>query len=83
MSAFLQNWWRLRPLSKKLIYTGVIGAVLAAACCVTPLLPIMLTSVGLTGLLAVLYKDAVLLPAMGIFILIAGYGFWRQQQQKQ
>ena len=33
--------------------------------------------------LGVLYKDAFLLPAMGIFILIAGYGFWRQQQQKQ
>jgi len=31
----------------------------------------------------VLYKDAVLLPAMGIFILIAGYGFWRQRQQQK
>lgn len=64
------------------MYGGLGGALFAAVCCVTPLLPVTLTALGLTGLLGVLYKDAVLLPAIGIFLLIAGYGLWRHQQQK-
>jgi len=66
---------------KRLIYGGLVCALLAALCCITPLLPITLTALGLTGLLGVLYKDTVLLPAMGIFLLIAGYGLWRHRQQ--
>ena len=70
-------------MSKKLMSIGIGGTLLAAACCFTPLLPITLGALGLTGLLSVLYSDAVLLPAMGIFILIAGYGFWRHKQQQK
>ena len=65
------------------MYGGLGGALLAAVCCVTPLLPVTLTAVGLTGLLGVLYKDAVLLPAIGIFLLIAGYGLWQHRQQQK
>lgn len=67
-------------MNKKLLTFGIGGTVLAAICCVTPLLPIMLTAVGLTGLIGLVYNDAVLFSAMGIFILITGYALWRQKK---
>ena len=66
-----------------LLKFGVVGATLAALCCFTPLLPIVLTALGLTGLLSVLYTDAVLLPALVFFIVLSGYAFWRIRRSKQ
>ena len=37
---------------RSLITTGAIGAVLAAICCATPLLAVVLGSIGLTAWLA-------------------------------
>ena len=47
---------------------GIFGAVIAAICCFTPVLLWLLPAIGLAGL------DAVLLPALGLFILIAVIG---------
>lgn len=66
-----------------LLKTGLVGAVIAALCCFTPLLPIVLTALGLTGLLGVLYTDLVLLPALVFFIVLSGYAFWRIRRSKQ
>ena len=68
-------------MTNKLLGIGIGGTVLAALCCFTPILPIALSAVGLTGLLGVLYNDAVLFPALAVFILITGYALWRKQQQ--
>ncbi len=64
-------------MKNKLATTGVTGALFAALCCFTPLLPIMLPAIGLGGLMGYIYNDAVLLPALAIFLVIAGYGFWK------
>ena len=69
-------------MKDKLLALGIGGVVAAALCCFTPLLPILLTSLGLTGLLDVLYNDAVLLPALAWFLMITGYAIWRQKKQK-
>lgn len=69
-------------MKDKLLALGIGGAIVAALCCFTPLLPILLTSIGLIGLLGVLYNDAVLLPALAGFLLITGYAIWRQKKQK-
>jgi mercuric ion transport protein len=69
-------------MKDKLLALGIGGAIVAALCCFTPLLPILLTSIGLTGLLGVLYNDAVLLPALAGFLMITGYAIWRQKKQK-
>ncbi|WP_299043135.1 mercury resistance system transport protein MerF [uncultured Tateyamaria sp.] len=69
-------------MKDKLLTLGIGGSVVAALCCFTPLLPILLTSVGLTGLLSVFYNDAVLLPALAGFLLITGYALWRRKKQK-
>ena len=60
----------------KLIATGTIGAIVAALCCVTPILAVLLAGVGLSALIG--YLDYVLVPAIVIFVAIAVYGFTRR-----
>ena len=62
-----------------LLTTGIVGTVLAALCCFTPVLVVLLTGVGLSA--AIGYLDVVLLPALGIFIVITLYALWRKQRQ--
>lgn len=68
-------------MKNKLLSVGIVGTVLAALCCFTPFLPIVLTALGFTGFLGVVYNDAVLLPALAIFISITGFALWRRQKQ--
>ena len=57
---------------------GIFGAVIAAICCFTPLLRWFLPAIGLASLVA--GRDAVLLPALGLFILIAVIGLIRDRR---
>ena len=70
------------PMKNKLLALGIGGSILAILCCFTPLLPIVLTALGLTGVLGVVYNDAVLLPILAGFLLLTGYAIWRQKKQK-
>lgn len=63
---------------RTLIRTGVVGAVIAAICCFTPVLVIGLGVVGLSAWLA--WLDYVLLPALVLSIGLIGYGIWRQRR---
>ena len=54
--------------NNKLLATGVIGTIIAALCCFTPVLVILLSAVGLSGIIG--YLDIVLLPALAIFYFI-------------
>ena len=63
--------------NKTLLTTGIVGTVLAALCCFTPVLVVLLTGVGLSA--AIGYLDMVLLPALGIFVVITLYALWRRQ----
>ena len=63
--------------NKTLLTTGIVGTVLAALCCFTPVLVVLLTGVGLSA--AIGYLDMVLLPALGIFVAITLYALWRRQ----
>jgi len=58
-------------MNKKLLATGLIGTVIAALCCFTPILVILLGAVGLSAIVGLL--DYVLLPALGIFVAITIY----------
>ena len=51
---------------KTLLRTGVIGSVVAAICCVTPALVVLVTAVGLSAVVA--YLDYVLFPALALFL---------------
>ena len=69
-------------MKDKLLMTGVIGAVVAALCCFTPILAITLPAVGLGGLLAYVYNDIVLLPALALFLIMIGVALWRRKQSR-
>jgi mercuric ion transport protein len=61
-----------------LLKTGIIGTAVAALCCFTPALVILLGVVGLSA--AVGYLDMVLFPALGIFVLITIYALWKKRK---
>lgn len=60
-----------------LLKFGVIGTVIVALCCFTPVLVILLGAVGLSALLG--WLDYVLLPALAMFIGITLYALWRRR----
>lgn len=65
---------------KPLLKFGIIGTIFATLCCLTPLLPIVLTAFGLTGLLGVVNNDAVLLPILAAFLILTGAALWRKKR---
>ena len=54
---------------------GVVGTVIAAICCATPVLVLALGALGLSAWIAGL--DYVLLPALALFLGLTAYGLWR------
>ena len=63
---------------KTLVRTGLVGTVLVALCCFTPILVILFGVVGLSALTG--YLDYVLLPALAIFISLTIYAIWRKRK---
>lgn len=63
---------------KTLVRVGLVGTVLVALCCFTPILVILLGVVGLSALIG--YLDYVLLPALAIFIGLTIYAIWRKRK---
>ena len=61
-----------------LLKTGLIGTVIAALCCFTPILVILLGAVGLSAV--VVWLDLVLFPALAFFIALTAYALWRRQK---
>ncbi len=62
---------------RTLITTGTVGAILAAICCATPLLAVLLGTLGLTAWLA--KADYVVIPALVICLALVGIGFYRRR----
>ena len=60
----------------KLLLTGLVGTVVAALCCFTPVLVILLGAVGLSVILGVL--DYVLIPALMFFAGLTIYAVIRR-----
>jgi mercuric ion transport protein len=65
-------------MKNKLLPIGVVGTILAAICCFTPLLVWLFAAIGLSA--AVAYLDFVLLPILAGFIVMLGYGLWVRKQ---
>jgi len=61
-----------------IIKTGLIGTVIAAICCFTPVLVILFGVAGLSAWLG--WLDYVLLPALAVFAGSTAYGLWRRQR---
>lgn len=63
---------------RHLLITGIVGTVIAALCCFTPVLTVLFGLVGLAALLGGL--DIVLLPALAFFIGLTIYAVRRRQR---
>lgn len=64
--------------SNRLLSAGIIGAVVAALCCFTPVLVLLLGAAGLGALTG--YLDYVLLPALAFFVGLTIYAVARKRQ---
>ena len=67
-------------MGNRLTVLGLVGAVAAALCCFTPLLPSLLGTLGLSGALGYVYRDDVLVPILGLSILVMGIGIWLKRR---
>ncbi|CAH1583605.1 Membrane protein [Vibrio jasicida] len=65
---------------RKLLGLGIAGTVIAALCCFTPVLIILLGAVGLSGLLG--YLDYALLPALAYFVGLTVYALYRNKGEQ-
>jgi mercuric ion transport protein len=63
-----------------LLKTGVTCTCVTALCCLTPVLVILLGTVGLSALVG--YLDYVLLPALALFIGITAYALIMRRRQR-
>jgi mercuric ion transport protein len=61
-----------------LLRTSIVGSVVAALCCFTPVLMILLGEVGLSAFVG--WLDYVLLLAFAVFLGITAYALWRRQR---
>ena len=66
----------------KMLKTGLIGTAVAVVCCFTPLLVVALGAVGLSGLVG-WWLDLILFPALGFFLLLTGYAFYRRSKHRE
>jgi mercuric ion transport protein len=66
--------------AKKLACTGAAGSIIAAICCFTPALAILLGAIGLSAWLA--WLDLVLLPALIFFLGLTSFALIRMQRAK-
>ncbi len=62
---------------KSLLRTGLVGSAVAALCCFTPILVVLLGTVGLSAWLG--WLDYVLFPALAGFLGLTAYALVRRR----
>lgn len=62
----------------RLLKIGLVGSVVTALCCFTPMLAIFLGTLGFSAVLG--WLDYVLLPALAVFLSITGYSLWKHSR---
>lgn len=63
--------------NRTLLKTGIAGSVIAAVCCATPILVILLGALGLSAWAG--WLDYVLLPALVVFVAITIHALRRRR----
>ncbi len=67
--------------SPNLLRLGIIGSVIAALCCFTPVLVVLLGILGLSARTG--YLDYVLLPALAFFLGLTAYALVRRHHRAE
>jgi mercuric ion transport protein len=65
-------------MADKLLWAGATGSVIAALCCFTPLLVVLLGALGLSAWLG--WLDDLLLPALVGFLGMTAYALARRRK---
>lgn len=65
----------------KTVQYGIVGTVIIALCCFTPVLTLLLIGVGIGWTIG--YLDYVLLPALFFFVGLTIYAFWKRSRGLQ
>ncbi|MDH3690227.1 MAG: mercury resistance system transport protein MerF [Gammaproteobacteria bacterium] len=63
---------------KGLLKVGIVGTIIAAICCFTPVLAVLLGSVGLSAAFG--FLDYILLPALALFVGITLYSIMKTKR---
>ena len=66
---------------RKLLRTGIIGSVIAAVCCFTPVLVLLFAVAGLSAWMGWWLDYFVLYPALAIFLGLTGYAVYRLKRK--
>ena len=61
----------------RLLQVGIIGTILTALCCFTPVLAVLFGALGLAAIVG--FLDFVLFPLLGVFILLLIVGWYRRR----
>ncbi len=62
---------------RKLLRTGIAGSAIAAICCFTPALVVLMGAVGLSALVGWWLDYFLLYPALAFFLALTGYAIYR------
>ncbi|SDW81024.1 mercury resistance system transport protein MerF [Marinobacter mobilis] len=65
----------------KLTKTGLIGSVVTALCCFTPVLVWLFAALGLSAMVG--YLDVVLFPMLGVFVLLLLIGIVKSARENK
>jgi mercuric ion transport protein len=65
--------------NRKLLKIGIAGSAIAALCCFTPVLVVLLGVVGLSAFTGTL--DLILLPTLALFLSITVYALWKRTRR--
>ncbi len=63
---------------KTLLRTGIVGSVIVAICCVTPILVVAVSAIGLAAIVG--WLDYVLFPALAFFLGLTAYALIRRRR---
>ncbi len=63
---------------KTLLRTGIAGSAIVALCCVTPILVVAVSAIGLAAIVG--WLDFVLFPALAFFLGLTAYAWPRQRR---
>lgn len=66
---------------RTLLGASLVGTVIAALCCFTPILVVLAGIVGLSAIVG--YLDYILLPTLVFFISLTAYALWRRNSPAQ
>lgn len=64
----------IESMNRKLLKTGILGSVIAALCCFTPVLVILFAALGLSSWIG--YLDIILFPMLGLCLVIIAAAYF-------